>query len=117
MGLAAWVVGGNAEVLGGALVAHWHHGALWLHCGVFEGVLFCHHRPGQWHTAGAFCVVAATDGAFDISLVGTAAAASMHLCGIRLPVPACLPVVSELFATSGAAVHSDCRCRWCVWYH
>src|SRR5215467_4149897 len=98
------MVGGNADVLGRILLAHWHHGALWLHCGAFERVLFCHHRPGQRHTAGAFCLVAATDGAFDISLVGTTAAASVHLCGVRLPVPACLPVVPGLFATSRAAV-------------
>ena len=43
------------------LLAHWHYGTLWLHYGAFECVLLCHHRPGQWHTAGAFCVVAATD--------------------------------------------------------
>src|SRR5215467_10956450 len=117
MGVAARVVGGNADVLGGVLLAHWHHVALWLHCCAFECVLFCHHRPGQWHTARAFCVVAATDRAFDLSLVGTAAATSMHLCGIRFSVPTGLSVVSELFATSGAAVHSDCRRRWGVWCH
>src|SRR5262249_958545 len=117
MGVAAWVVGGNADVLGGVLLAHWYHGALWLHCCAFECVLFCHHRPGQWHTAGAFGVVAALDGALDISLVGTAAAASVHLCGIRLPVPAGLPVVPGLFATSGAALHPDCRYRWGAWRH
>src|SRR4029453_10927955 len=116
-GLAARVVGGNADVLGGILLAHWHHGALWLHCGAFECVLFCHHRPGQWHTVGAFCVVFATGRAFDISLVGTAAAASVHLCGVRLPVSTGLPLVLGLFAISRAAVHADCRHRWGAWCH
>src|SRR5687768_10374779 len=40
-GLAARVVGGNADVLGRVLLAHWYHGAFWLHCGAFERVLFC----------------------------------------------------------------------------
>ena len=82
-GLAARVVGGNADVLGGVLLAHWYHGAFWLHCGAFECVLFCHHRPGQWHTAGAFCVVAALGRA-----LGTP-------WGVRLLLPACTYVALD----------------------
>src|SRR6266436_1933820 len=114
-GLAARVVGGNADVLGRVLLAHWHHGALWLHCGALEHTLLCRHRPGQWRAAGAVCVVAALDRALCESLVGAAGTASVHLCGVRLPVSACLPLVSGLFATPRATLYSACRCCWRAW--
>src|SRR5688500_4318286 len=72
-------------------------------------MLFCHHWLGQWHTTGAFCLVAATGRALAAALVGTIAAPSVHLCGVRVPVSTGLPLVPGLFATSGAAVYSDCR--------
>src|SRR5207237_1194098 len=66
---------------------------------------------------GAVGLVATAHGASRESLVGTAGAAGVYLCGLRLPLPARLPLVSRLLAASRAALHPDSRYHWGVRCH